>query len=84
MMITQNTINDTLQFSLCNPELMQERKIPSFADNHTSALTNCPSERRVALLEQAVNVMAKKTSKAVHNQQKQMLVLVKAIDIDTS
>ena len=67
IMITQNKVrNNTLQFSLWDTELMSEKIIPAFADHNMGALTNCSSERRIAIREKAIIIMKMKTSKTVY------------------
>ena len=66
MMITQNKVRkDALQLSLCNTELRHEKIVSALADNNKGALTNCSSERRIAIIETAVDIMAMKINNAV-------------------
>ena len=70
-MITQNKVRkNTLQFSLWNTELMSEKINPAFADHNMGALTNCSSERRIAIIEEAIIIMKMKTGKTVYIIQK--------------
>ena len=84
MMITQKNVRkDASQLSLCNTELKQEKIISALANNNKGALTNCASERRVAIIEKAITIKAMKTDNDVHDPQKEILIRVGAIDIDT-
>ena len=84
MILTRKHVRkDASPITLCNTELRQEKMISVLADSNSGALTNCSTERKLAMMVRAIRKMTMPPDNAVDGPRKEKLKLVGAKDRNT-